>query len=108
MGAAYRWDACWSPSMKYSEFLGPHGFDDMDEFITGPLMHLSDGHVGRLRECLLSCSEAARGLISHEGVETQTELGFYILARTYTVMFRLGASLELYRQGYKKVALPVK
>lgn len=105
MGMAFRWDGCWNPSVKYTDFYGPRGFDDMDEYIVGTLMHLSAERVAKLNDVLLSCSQAAQGLISHEGIQTQTEFGFYILARTYTVMFRLGASLELFRQGYKKVAL---
>ena len=45
------------------------------------------------------------GLLQHEGVETQTARGFYLLARTYTVLFRIGAGIELHRLGYKKVLI---
>lgn len=103
MGAAFRWDACWNPSMRYDEFYGPRGFDDMDEYVTGTLMHLGEERVKKLNDAFLSCSQAAQGLIAHEGIRTQTELGFYVLVRTYTVMFRLGASIELSRLGYRKI-----
>ena len=39
----------------------------------------------------------------HEGVEADTERGFYVLVRIYSVMFRLGASIELKRLGYRNV-----
>ena len=45
------------------------------------------------------------GLLQHEGVETQTARGFYLLARTYTVLYRIGAGIELHRLGYKKVLI---
>ena len=35
-----------------------------------------------------------------EGIEAQTELGFYVLVRTYSVLFRIGAAIELQRLGY--------
>jgi ABC-type glutathione transport system ATPase component len=50
-------------------------------------------------------SLAVLGLLQHEGVETQTARGFYLLARAYTVLYRIGAAIELHRLGYRKVPL---
>ena len=47
-------------------------------------------------------TEATLGLISHEGIETETKDGFFVLSRCYTVFYKLGASLELRRLGYEK------
>ena len=44
--------------------------------------------------------ETLAGRIRHEGVEAQTAQGFSLLARTYTVLCRIGAAVELYRQKY--------
>ncbi|MCQ2172554.1 MAG: hypothetical protein MJZ17_07385 [Bacteroidales bacterium] len=40
-----------------------------------------------------------------QDIETQTELGFYILNRCYSVMFRIGAAVELRRLGYRSLLL---
>ncbi len=48
--------------------------------------------------------QATQDLLRHEAIETGSEFGFYILIRCYTALFRIGASLELHRLGYKKTA----
>ena len=79
----------------------------MDEHILRDILGLDlDGkEAKRISDCLLSCSTAVLGLLQHEGVETQTARGFYLLARTYTVLYRIGAGIELHRLGYKKVLI---
>ena len=57
----------------------------------------------KLSDTLDSCALAALGLIRHEGIEAQTELGFYVLVRTYSVLYRIGAAIELQRLGYQRV-----
>lgn len=110
MGVAWKWDNAWpsgnAPAkLSYRSFYGKRGFDDMDEHILWDVLHLTKEQGKKVSDTLLSCAQAALGLIQHEGIETQTSLGFYVLARTHTVMFRLGVSLELKRQGYRKVLL---
>lgn len=110
MAVANRWDNDWPSSnaarkVGYKGFYGSRGFDDMDEHILWDILCLKKDFGTRLSDTILSCAQAALGLIEHEGVETQTSLGFYVLARTYSVMFRLGVAIELRRQGYHKVLL---
>ena len=85
LGVAWAWDADWKryKDQPYRKWYGARGWDDMDEHI--------------LRDVL--------GLLQHEGVETQTARGFYLLARAYTVLYRIGAAIELHRLGYKKVLI---
>ncbi len=107
LGVAHSWDTDWGiyKDAPYTAYYGSRGWDDMDEHILRDLLHLSlDSHdAKKISDTLLSCALAALGLIRHEGIETQTELGFYILTRSYTVLFRIGAAIELKRLGYKKV-----
>lgn len=109
MGIASRWDGGWiragENDIPYAGFYGSRGFDDMDEHILGDVLRLKSEDAAKVSGTMLSCAQAALGLIDHEGVETQTSLGFYVLARTYTVMFRLGAAIELKRLHYKKVII---
>ena len=104
MAVAHRWDEDWTryKDMRYKDLYGPNGWDDMDEgilhFVLG--LDLGSEEAIRLAKTMNSCALAALGLIRHEGVEAQTAQGFYILARTYTVLFRIGAAVELYRQKY--------
>ncbi len=105
MGVANAWDRNWNNyrDKPYSFYYGSRGWDDMDEHILYDFLGLDAEKVARLSDTLQSCALACLGLISHEAIETQTELGFYCLARAYTVFFRIGASLELERLAYKKV-----
>lgn len=110
MAVAHRWDGDWPSSdarskVTYKGFYGGRGFDDMDEHILWDVLKLKKDFGRKVSDTILSCAQAALGLIEHEGVETQTSLGFYVLARTYSVMFRLGVAIELRRQGYHKVLL---
>lgn len=107
MGVADAWDRNWDNyrDRPYSFYYGSRGWDDMDEHILYEFIGLRAEQGKRLSDTLQSCALACLGLISHEGIETQTELGFYCLARAYTVFFRIGASLELERLAYKKVLI---
>jgi len=79
----------------------------MDEHILRDVLGLPlDGpDAKRISSTLQSCACAVLGLLQHEGVETQTARGFYLLARAYTVLYRIGAGIELHRLGYKKVLI---
>ena len=103
MGVAHRWDEDWLEyrDCKYQSFYGPHGFDDMDDNIVENILHLDPLVTEKVKSCFLSLVEATLGLISHEGIRTETEDGFYVLSRAYSVFYRIGASVELRRLGYK-------
>lgn len=104
MAVAHHWDKDWTHfrNRKYSSYYGNRGFDDMDDHIAEDILNLGEDRKKKVSECMLSCTQAVLGLLEHEGIETQTQLGFYVLVRCYTVMFRIGASIELARLGYRK------
>lgn len=108
MAVANRWDRDWEAHKadKYQNYYGSRGFDDMDDHIVEDILRLKPEYGKKVSDLIGSCTEATLGLIRHEGIEAQTAQGFYILVRCYGVLYRIGASLELKRLGYKKTALP--
>ena len=107
MGVANNWDKDWAAHSKdaYTSYYGPRGWDDMDEYITGVMLHLKEDWIQKLCDAFYSCAESTLALIRHEGIEPQTPEGFYILVRSYCVFYKLGAAVELQRLGYSKVKL---
>ncbi len=104
--AVARWcDIDWGRyhNSKFSSLLGPRGFDDIDDHIVKDILgyELDSTEAGVLAKILLSCSQVAMNKIRHEHIEAQTTKSFHILARTLRVMFRIGASLMLFSEGYR-------
>ena len=88
LGTAWAWDADWQ------------------QYKDRPLGLPLDSHEAKkISDTLQSCALAVLGLLQHEGVETQTARGFYLLSRAYTVLYRIGAAIELDRLGYRKVLI---
>ena len=109
LGTAWAWDADWQQykDRPYRRWYGSRGWDDMDEHILRDILGLPlDSHEAKkISDTLQSCALAVLGLLQHEGVETQTARGFCLLSRAYTVLYRIGAAIELDRLGYKKVLI---
>ena len=105
MAVAHWWDQDWGRhhSAKYETLHGPRGFDDMDEYIVQNILGLTLDSVDakQIMNILLCCAQKATTFIQHEHIEHQTVKAFHVFARTVKVMFRIGAALELKRQGYK-------
>lgn len=107
MAVAHNWDTDWKTHEqdKYQDYYGSRGFDDMDEHILGDVLHLKEDYAAKLSDNMSSLALATLALIRHEGMEAQTAEGFFILVRVYTVLYEIGAALELHRLGYKMVKL---
>lgn len=105
MGVANHWDRDWDlfRDDPYKSYYGSRGWDDMDERVTGTVLKLGDTELKKVSENLQNCSAAVQAFIRHEGIEPQTALGFYALVRAFSVMYRIGAAMELFRLGYKLV-----
>ena len=105
MAVAHNWDVDWEAHKDdpYKSYYGSRGWDDMDEHILWEVLALPEAIGKKLSDTLDSCALAALGLIRHESIEAQTELGFYVLVRTYSVLYRIGAAIELQRLGYQRV-----
>lgn len=107
MAVAHHWDSDWQANRlnTYKKYYGKRGFDDMDDHITGDILNLTLEESLKISGTINNCVQAALGLIRHEGIEAQTVTGFYALARCYSVLFRIGVSIELKRLGYKKQSI---
>lgn len=112
IAVAHWWDADWQGHKDdpYRSFYGTRGWDDMDEHVLRDLLglKLDSPEAKKISDTLLSCALATLGLIRHEGIETQTEQGFFVLTRSYSVLYRIGAGIELQRLGYKAVPINIK
>ena len=112
IGVAHWWDMDWQEHRRdpYTSFYGGRGWDDMDEHVLRDLLglKLDSPEAKKISDTLLSCALATLGLIRHEGIETQTEQGFFVLTRSYSVLYRIGAGIELQRLGYKAVPIQIR
>lgn len=109
LAVACHWDKGWKKHSadSYKDYYGERGFDDMDEHILRDILGLplESDEAKKISDTLSSCALATLGLIRHEGIEPQTSQGFFILVRSYSVLYRIGAAIELKRLRYKKVAV---
>jgi len=105
MAVAKLWDADWQAyqQVTYADLQGPRGFDDMDERITTQVLgYLLDSEPARRIASMLSnCAVEALTMIRHEHIEPQSPRAYYVFARTVQVLYRIGASIELFLLGYK-------
>lgn len=105
MAVAKLWDADWQAyqSVGYADLLGPRGFDDMDEKIVQHILGygLDSEPARRIAEMLSNCAVEALTMIRHENIEPQSPRAYYVFARTVQILYRIGASMELFLLGYK-------
>lgn len=109
LGVAQTWDNAFEvfKNATYQSYYGSRGYDDMDEHILHDLLglDLESDEAKKISDTFSSLALATLGLIRHEGIEPQTSQGFYILVRSYTVLYRIGATVALRRLGYRKVSI---
>lgn len=105
VAVAHQWDADWQAHShdSYRSYYGPKGYDDMDEHIIQHVLglDLESEAACKITSTLRNCAAAVQALYRHEHIEIQTETGFYILVRSFSVMYRVGAAMELARLGYR-------
>ena len=105
MAVAKLWDADWPAyqQVQYADLQGPRGFDDMDERIVQQVLgyELESEPARRIAEILSACAVEALTMIRHEHIEPQSPRAYFVFARTVQVLYRIGASIELFLLGYK-------
>ena len=112
MAVAFGWDADWEKcaATPYSAYYGSEGFDNMDDHIVRDIlgMPLDGREAGETVDMVRRCGQTTISLIRLENIEPSTPMAFHAFARAIKVMFRIGASVQLRRMGYKfeKVNLP--
>ena len=104
MAIAKWWDMDWTKysGYGYDALNGKRGFDDMDDHIVQDILgyRLGSEEARQIEGIMSTCSQKAIDMIRKENIEAQTTKAFYILARTVSVMYRLGVSLMLKKLGY--------
>lgn len=136
MAVAHLWDTDLPrfQGCTFADFLGPRGFDDMDDFITGTLLldplpapapaapaapavpavsaapsasAVSTSAGGPLPgvAAMQTCAGEAYHFLMRENAEPGTAGAYRQFLATAEAMFRLGAAIELRRLGYKLVAV---
>lgn len=132
MAVAHLWDTD-LPRFRnctFADFLGPRGFDDMDDFITGTLLPTpavpaasapsvsAPGPAPAVAAApaapdaplpgvaaMQTCAGEAYHFLMRENAEPGTAGAYRQFIATAEAMFRLGAAIELRRLGYKLVAV---
>ncbi len=110
MAVAHLWDTD-LPRFRnctFADFLGPRGFDDMDDFITGTLLQAPAAPAGGPLPgvaAMQTCAGEAYHFLMRENAEPGTAGAYRQFLATAEAMFRLGAAIELRRLGYKLVAV---
>lgn len=105
MAIARFWDSDWPTyqQVTYDDLKGPRGFDDLDEQIVQRVLgHELDGEPARrIADILSNCAVETLTMIRHEHIEPQSPRAYYVFARSVQVLYRIGASIELFLLGYK-------
>ena len=103
MAVANLWDKDWAhyANAPYSHFLGKRGFDDMDDHITECILHETRHSVAAMQTCALE----AHHFLMRESPEPGTADAYRKFLATSEVMYRIGAAIELCRQGYRMEAV---
>lgn len=111
MAVAHWWDEDWGRhhSEKFSALLGDRGFDNMDDHIVRDILGFAQGSAeegvtAKIVECL---STSVWTFIRHSSVEPGTKDALLALERSCRALFRVGASIELKRLGYRYQAVPI-
>lgn len=99
MAVAHLWDKDWPKYMDapYSFFQSERGFDDMDDYITGNILKENRQCVAAMQ----SLSAETYHFLLKSGAEAGTAEAYRFFLISIEVMYKMGASIELNRLGYK-------
>ncbi len=99
MAVAHLWDKDWQKykDIPYSFFQGERKFDDMDDHITDTILKDRRHSV----DAMQSTAASAHHFLMRRSVEPGTAEAYRLFLITVEVMYKIGASIELCRLGYK-------
>ncbi len=106
MAVAYLWDTDWEQysDKPYSFYQSERGFDDMDDYINDHIIKDSEFSV----QAMQNCSYAAYHFLMRYKIEAGSIAAYKCFVATVSVMYRIGAAIQLKRMGYKfeRIELP--
>lgn len=77
------------------------GFDTMDEYVRGKVLHL-DGDAFETTETMVqSCAQRAYSALSHAHIESGTKEAFEAYVACLHQLYLMGMAVQLHRLGYK-------
>lgn len=105
MAVAHYWDEDWEvygnlPNI-YEYIRDKRGFDYMDEVVRGDILMLKDKDYDQMEKVVQGCAQQVLNQIRHENIEPQSPQAFHVYTRSITVLYKLGAAIELKSLGYK-------
>lgn len=104
LAVARWWHDDWARYSKYeySRLYGSRGFDNLDDHVVNDILGYKPGSdkARKLEAMMEKIASMTIGLIRHENAEPQSERAYRLFASAERVVFRMGASLELYALGY--------
>jgi len=105
MAIARFWDDSWEVYSKvgnlYEYIRDRRGFDYMDEVVRSEVLQLQGDEFDQMEKIVQGCAKQVLNQIRHEQIEPQSPLAYYIYVRSVTVLFKIGAAIELKALGYK-------
>lgn len=109
MAVARYWDEDWTvysqvPNL-YTHIRDKRGFDYLDEVVRGDILGLKDAAYTACEDQVRTLSQFVLDQMRHEQFEAGTAIAFHVYARSIKVLYRLGAAIELRRNGYNLVAV---
>lgn len=105
MAVAMFWDDEWNiysriPNL-YEYIRDKRGYDYMDEVVRTDILCLNETDFNRYEQLVQDCAGQVLSRIRHEQIEPQSPTAYHVYASSVKVLFHLGASVVLYRLGYK-------
>jgi hypothetical protein len=115
MAVAHYWDVDWEVygniENLYEYIRDKRGFDEMDEYVRETVLGLSPKAKPRegkqmndydeVEEFVRTLSTICLTQIRREQIEPQSPMAFRVYLRSIHALYVVGASVELYRLGYK-------
>ena len=115
MAVAHYWDVDWEVYGKienlYEYIRDKRGFDEMDEYVRESVLGFrpdaksQDGkqvnEYDEVEELVRMLSTICLTQIRREQIEPQSPMAFRVYVRSIHALYVIGASVELYRLGYK-------
>lgn len=110
MAVAHLWDIDWSVDGNidhlYEYLRDKRGFDRLDEYIRETTLGIrpTEPEYTRLEELVRMSATICLTQIRREGIEPQSPMAFHVFVRATHALYLVGASIELYKLGYKMSA----
>ncbi|MCQ2283694.1 MAG: hypothetical protein MJZ57_02195 [Bacteroidales bacterium] len=81
------------------------GFDTMDEYVRGAVLHLEGEAFDATENLVQGCAQRAYSALSHARLEAGTKEAFEAYVSCLHQLYLMGMAVQLHRLGYKMQAI---